>query len=220
MSQSRQRPPRATKRPAQPIPRQTTPPASEPRAEPGLQEAPPLRPVEPPWAEHRPASPLTPEASSDHEDSARSDPDADPKAGLSDQEWLGKLPLYAQLHGLPRRIFAEDALTYRRLWAARRAVVAAFHEAIAAFRDAPIAQAAGAGAEALRRPRRRWGEFQGRTWSWIKLHNPENWGLCPKAERGGCGGTGLVGGNRCRLCQGNGYLVGHIRRGPAAPDGI
>ena len=49
------------------------------------------------------------------------------------------LPLYAQLRGLPRRIFAEDALTCRRLWAARRAVVAAFHEVLATFHEAPIA---------------------------------------------------------------------------------
>jgi len=56
------------------------------------------------------------------------------------------LPLYAQLRGLPRRIFAEDALTSRRLWAARRAVVAAVHEALATSHEAPIAQAAGAGA--------------------------------------------------------------------------
>ena len=139
MSPSRQRPPRVGKRPSQLIPQQATPPASEPSTEPEPQEAPPPRPAEPPRAGHPPASPLTPEASSNPEDSARPDPDADPKAGLSDQEWLDTLPLYAQLHGLPRRIFAEDALNCRRLWAARRAVVAAFHEVLATFHEAPIA---------------------------------------------------------------------------------
>ena len=155
MSPSRQRPPRAGTRPAQPIPQQATSPVSEPRGEPEPQGAPPPRPVEPPRAEHLPTSPLTQEGSSGPVDSARSDPDADPKAGLSDQEWLETLPLYAQLHGLARRIFAEDALTYRRLSAARRAVVAAFHEALAACHEVPIAQAEDAGAAALRRPRRR-----------------------------------------------------------------
>jgi hypothetical protein len=137
--------------------------------------------------------------------STRCDFDPDPKAGLSDRQWLETLPLYAQLRGLPRRIFAEDALTYRRLWAARQAVVAA-------FRESQIANASRAWDDAPGKPSRMKGEFQGRTWSWIKLNNPENWELCPANEKGGCGGKGMVGGSRCRFCQGNGYRVGHIHR--------
>jgi hypothetical protein len=215
MSQSRQKPQTAVKRRPKPTPH----PATEPKAEiePELPEATP-RPAEPPQAANRYAASPAENPSSHPDATDRSDPEPDPKDGLSDQQWLEALPLYAQLQGIPQSIFAEDALTYRRLWAARKAVVAAFHQTRVAFHQARIAHAACEGAHVLRRPARRWGKFQGRTWSWIKLQNPENWSLCPPAERGGCGGTGLVKTARCRLCQGNGYLVGHIAPGRKASD--
>jgi hypothetical protein len=176
------------------------------------------RPVDPPQAANRDDASAAVDPSSHVGATDRFDPEPDPKDGLSDQEWLEALPLYSRLRGIPRCIFAEDALTYRRLWAIRKAVVAAFHETQREFHQARIAQAACEGAHSPRRPARRWGEFQSRTWSWIKLQNPENWSLCPPAERGGCGGTGLAKAALCRLCQGNGYLVGHIARGRKASD--
>jgi hypothetical protein len=175
MSQSRQKPPIGAKRPSKTAPQGASQPASEPSAEPGPQGAPP-RPAGPSQGANVPAGSHGEDVTSGPVETTRCDPDLDPKAGLSDQQWLETLPLYAQLRGLPRRIFAEDALTYRRLWAARKTVVARFHEALAAFHEAQTADAALEGTDALRRPARRWGEFQGRTWSWIKLNNPENWG--------------------------------------------
>ena len=206
MSQSRQKPPIGARRPSKPAYQA----ASQPTAEPEAQGAPP-RPAETSQTARVPNGLRAEDATSGSVEATRGDPDPDPKAGLSDQQWLETLPLYAQLRGLPRRIFAEDALTYRRLWAARKAVVTA-------FREAQIAHASRAWADAPRKPSRIRGEFQGRTWSWIKLNNPENWERCPSVEKGGCGGMGMVGTSRCRLCQGNGYLVGHIHRMSTTSD--
>jgi hypothetical protein len=205
MSRNAQKPPIAMKKQSKPAPQGAPPPESEPKVE----LAP--RPAEPPRAANLPAGQLAEEISSGPVETALGYPNPDPKAGLSDQQWLETLPLYAQLKGLSRRIFAEDALTYRRLWATRKAIVAAFHEA-------QIAHAASRRADSPRSPSRRRGEFQGRTWAWIKLNNPENWGLCPPREGGGCGGTGMVGAGRCRFCRGNGYLVGHIHDSRKASD--
>jgi len=55
--------------------------ASDHRADRGARRQEP-EPAEPPRAEHCPTSPLTAEGSSGPVDSARSDPDPDPKAGL------------------------------------------------------------------------------------------------------------------------------------------
>jgi hypothetical protein len=145
---------------------------------------------------------------------ARYYPDPDPKAGLSDQEWLETLPLYAQLKGSARHIFAQDALIYRRLWAGRKAVVQAFREARLA--NAAKRQEAKSGSPPSRA--RMQGQFQRRTWGWVRLNNPENWSLCDR-ERGGCGGVGwLSSTQRCPLCRGNGYHVGTIDRLPKEAD--
>jgi hypothetical protein len=141
-------------------------------------------------------------------------PDPDPKAGLSDQEWLETLPLYAQLKGAARRIFAEDALIYRRLWAARRAIVQAFREA----RFANDLRRQEANTQSSPKRGRMRGQFQRRTWGWVRLNNPENWSVCDP-ERGGCGGVGwLSSTRRCPICRGNGYHIGIIDRLPRKPD--
>ena len=141
-------------------------------------------------------------------------PDPDPKAGLSDQEWLETLPLYAQLKGQARRIFAEDALIYRRLWAARKAVVQAFREA----RLANALKRQEVNTDPPPKRGRMQGQFQRWTWGWVRLNNPENWSICDR-ELGGCGGVGWVSSTqRCRICRGNGYHVGNIDRLPKMPD--
>ena len=137
MSQSGQKPPIAVKRQLKPAPQSE----SEPKAGTPLQGAPP-RPAERPRAANRPAGPHAKDVTSGSVEMTRCYLDPDPQDGLSDQQWLETLPLYAQLQGLPRCIFAEDALTYRRLWAARKAVVAAFHEARIAPRGARVGRLA------------------------------------------------------------------------------
>jgi hypothetical protein len=82
MSQSRQKPQTAVKRRPKSAPR----PADLPQA-----------------ANRDNASPAV--APSSHVGATdRSDPEPDPKDGLSDQEWLEALPLYTQLRGIPQSL--------------------------------------------------------------------------------------------------------------------
>jgi hypothetical protein len=45
---------------------------------------------------------------------------------------------------------------------------------VTAFHAARIGNASSEGADSPQKPSRMRGEFQGRTWAWIKLNNPDN----------------------------------------------
>ncbi len=121
-------------------------------------------------------------------------PDPDPKGDWPDQQWLEALPIWSQLPESKRDEFSRDALFYRRIWAARKALVRATFEAMH-----PSGKP---------RPKRgtRIGYFQRKTLKFLNFANPEQWILCP-TDAGGCGGSGVVGDQTCRCCGGSGYIV-------------
>ncbi len=121
-------------------------------------------------------------------------PDPDPKGDWPDQQWLEALPIWCQLPESKRAEFSRDALFYRRIWAARKALVRSTFEAIH-----PAGQP---------RPKRgvRIGYFQRKALKFLNFANPEQWILCP-TDATGCGGSGVVGDQTCRYCGGSGYIV-------------
>ncbi len=133
-------------------------------------------------------------------------PDPDPKGDWPDQQWLEALPIWAQLPESKRDEFSRDALFYRRIWSARKALVRATFEAI--HPD---------GKPSPKR-RTRIGYFQRKTLKFLNFANPEQWILCP-VDAGGCGGNGVfLGGQtnapdaaRCHFCNGSGYIVLRIQ---------
>jgi hypothetical protein len=214
MSEVKPKPPLPIRRYSKPAPPKERTPKPDPEVAAPVPEA--ETPPPPDAAVHatvRPA-PLQRDVSRNLSKVARYYPDPDPKAGLSDQEWLETLPLYAKLKGWPRRLFAEDALIYRRLWASRKAIVQAFREA----RLASALRKKEVNTEISPKRGRMRGPFQRRTWEWVRLNNPENWSVCDR-ERGGCGGVGWLSSTlRCPLCRGIGYHVGSIDRLPKQPS--
>ncbi len=126
-------------------------------------------------------------------------PDPDPKGDWPDQQWLEALPIWSQLPESKRDEFARDAIFYRRIWAARKALVRATFEAMH-----PSGQP---------RPKRgvRIGYFQRKALKFLNFANPEQWILCP-TDAGGCGGSGVFDeGPPCRFCAGSGYIVLRIQ---------
>ncbi len=121
-------------------------------------------------------------------------PDPDPKGDWPDQQWLEALPIWSQLPESKRAEFSRDAIFYRRIWAARKALVRATFEAMH-----PAGKP---------RPKRgvRIGYFQRKTLKFLNFANPEQWILCP-IDATGCGGSGVVGDQTCRYCGGSGYIV-------------
>ena len=214
MSEVEPKPPLPIRRYSKPAPPMERTPKPDPEVAAPVPEA--ETPPPPDAAVHatvRPA-PLQRDVSRNLSKVARYYPDPDPKAGLSDQEWLETLPLYAKLKGWPRRLFAEDALIYRRLWASRKAIVQAFREA----RLASALRKQEVNTEISPKRGRNRGPFQRRTWEWVRLNNPENWSVCDR-ERGGCGGVGWLSSTlKCPLCRGIGYHVGSIDRLPKQPS--
>ncbi len=126
-------------------------------------------------------------------------PDPDPKGDWPDQQWLEALPIWSQLPESKRAEFSRDAIFYRRIWAARKALVRATFEAMH-----PAGQP---------RPKRgvRIGYFQRKTLKFLNFSNPEQWILCP-IDATGCGGSGVASDDLpCRYCGGSGYIVLRIQ---------
>ena len=160
MSQVEPKPPLPIRKYSKAAPPMETTPEPEPEIAPPMPEAEPPPPPEATRTITIRFPPYQKQVSRNLAKVARYYPDPDPKAGLSDREWLETLPLYAQLKRRPRRIFAEDALICRRLWASRKAIVQAFREA----RLAAASRRQEVNTETTLKRGRMSGPFQRRTW--------------------------------------------------------
>jgi hypothetical protein len=107
--------------------------------------------------------------------------------GMTDQEWVAKLPLSKVLVGVQLATFQEDAMNYRELEPARKTF--GWH-ATRVFNGA-----------------RRKGEYLWRAKFFLKLDGPERWVRCEDVEMGGCGGSGLFFNAACEKCRGRGYRI-------------
>lgn len=138
----------------------------------------------PPGREWKPVE----EASGAQESEANESVEGDiGEEGLSDAEWVAKLPARAKLHPTRLKTFDADALLYRKLETVRKTFQ---YHASRALKSA------------------RQGEYGFRLSRFLKTDHPKHWLVCASVEHGGCGGTGtlrLVG--QCPKCHGRGYWI-------------
>lgn len=110
------------------------------------------------------------------------------QAEVSDEDWVATLPLYSKLSSMCQKTFAEDALLFRHVTAARKTFA---HHATRAFNKV-----------------RRKGAYALKLQFFLGTNGPEQWLLCPSTDNGGCGGCGhvtLIG--QCPKCRGRGYWI-------------